>query len=74
MAPSKGVYQKNKSFGRPEAHLTNEILFFSFINLLKNQQIMANKKIIHGESKTQVKNNVQKPKKNGRGHRPKKRP
>ena len=35
---------------------------------------MANKKIIHGESKTQVKNNIQKPKKNGRGHRPKKRP
>ena len=30
---------------------------------------MANKKIIHGESKTQVKNNVQKPKKNGRGHK-----
>ena len=29
---------------------------------------MANKKTNHGESKTQVKNNVQKPKKNGRGH------
>lgn len=29
---------------------------------------MANKKTIHGESKTQVKNNVQKTKKNGRGH------
>lgn len=29
---------------------------------------MANKKTNHRESKTQVKNNVQKPKKNGRGH------
>ena len=29
---------------------------------------MANKKTNHGESKTQVKNNVQNPKKNGRGH------
>ena len=29
---------------------------------------MANKKTNHGGSKTQVKNNVQKPKKNGRGH------
>lgn len=29
---------------------------------------MANKKTNHGESKTQVKNNVQKTKKNGRGH------
>lgn len=29
---------------------------------------MANKKTNHGESKTQVKNNVQKPKKNERGH------
>lgn len=29
---------------------------------------MANKKTTHRESKTQVKNNVQNPKKNGRGH------
>lgn len=29
---------------------------------------MANKKTNHGESKIQVKNNVQNPKKNGRGH------